>query len=51
VREQVTKDKLWPNPIVTKLLPLATDGPAQFWSAEVSPHTPVRACSLVASIG
>ncbi|KIZ06767.1 peptide-methionine (S)-S-oxidereductase [Monoraphidium neglectum] len=34
VREQVTKDKLWPNPIVTKLLPLATDGPAQFWSAE-----------------
>lgn len=25
---------LWPAPIVTKLLPLATDGPAKFWPAE-----------------
>lgn len=32
---EVTKEKLWPAPIVTKLLPLAKDGPAQFWPAEV----------------
>ena len=25
---------LWPAPIVTKLLPLASDGPAKFWPAE-----------------
>ncbi len=31
----MTKDGLWPAPIVTKLLPLAKDGAAQFWSAEV----------------
>lgn len=27
--------KLWPAPIVTKLLPLAADGAAKFWDAEV----------------
>jgi peptide-methionine (S)-S-oxide reductase len=32
--EEVTKAGLWPAPIVTKLLPLASDGPAQFWPAE-----------------
>ncbi|KAI8471790.1 MAG: peptide methionine sulfoxide reductase [Monoraphidium minutum] len=34
VISEVTADKLYPAPIVTKLLPLKTDGPAQFWSAE-----------------
>lgn len=34
VMEEVTKERLWPAPLVTKLLPLAKDGPAQFWSAE-----------------
>lgn len=31
----ITKQAMWPAPIVTKLLPLARDGPAQFWRAEV----------------
>ncbi|GBF90530.1 methionine sulfoxide reductase [Raphidocelis subcapitata] len=34
VIEEVTTAKMWPAPIVTKLLPLATDGAARFWPAE-----------------
>jgi hypothetical protein len=30
-----SSQKLWPAPIVTKLLPLAADGAAKFWPAEV----------------